>query len=398
MNIAYLISEYPSRSHTFIRREIYALRERGLSIHTYSIRKQAKKELICNQDWIDYNDTQSILPINPIQIIKSHLFLFTKKPFRYISTLVKAIQHRLPGSKNLLWSIFHFNEAIRLADMLNNKKIDHIHVHFANAGATIGYLTHNYTNISWSVTLHGACDFEYPAAPLLGNKILSTDFTVCVSSYGKSQAFRVIPTSCWDKIIVSRCGIEPIEITHVHRPSTGKKLLCIARLSNEKGIEGLLIAFSLLQNDHPSSELTIIGDGPERQHIEDRIKQDKLNNITLVGSVAERDVFHYIDKADIIVLSSLMEGIPLVLMESMAAKKPVIAPRIAGIPELVLDEINGLLFTPGEWHELSEKIDRLINNQELRLLLGESAKNTIDREYTINSSIDPLFKKFKSLK
>ena len=396
MELAYLVSEYPARSHTFIRREIYELRKRGAIVHVFAIRKPPIDALICEQDWIDYRDTKSILPVSARNLIKTHFYALIDQPKSYIKTLLTALKHRLPGTKSALWAIFHFMEAIVIARELKKLDVTHLHVHFANAGSDIGYLANSYAPITWSINLHGACDFEYPAGPLLGDKLLSCNFAICASYYGASQAYRTIPSKDWHKLIISRCGIELNAMPQII-PLTDKKdlvIICVARLSVEKGLPGLITAFSQAYSQTQNIKLVLVGDGPDRSLIEEKIIEYKLQNkVVLTGNVTGHEVLELINTADIFASASLMEGIPLVLMEAMALETPVIAPRIAGIPELIDNNINGLLYTPGKWDELAKKMVTLTDNLELRTQLGHQGKEKVIQEFDIAVSVQPLWDK-----
>jgi hypothetical protein len=85
--------------------------------------------------------------------------------------LALALRHRAPGAKSFLWAVFHFVESIYLADQLQRRKITHLHNHFANSGATVGLLASNFLKLSWSLTLHGISETDYPAGLLLGDKV-----------------------------------------------------------------------------------------------------------------------------------------------------------------------------------------------------------------------------------
>ena len=139
----------------------------------------------------------------------------------------------------------------------------------------------------------------------------------------------------------------------------------------------------------------IVGDGPERARIEKAI--DTLNlqtNVVLKGALAEEATLIQIANADILVLPSFMEGLPVVLMEAMALGLPVIASRVAGIPELVTDNQEGLLFCPTDWNELAEKLERLIADSQLQQRLGRAGRAKIELAFEINRAIEPLVAQF----
>jgi len=401
---------YPSLSHTFIRREIVEMRARGFDIGVYATRKCAEEQLLCESDEIEHASTQSILPINPLAFFAVNFKLFIQNPARYLSTLCVASKHRLPGLKNAIWAYLQFFEAILLADMLKKDDVKHLHVHFGNAGANICYFAARYLSLSWSMTLHGTSCFDYPSGQLLGEKIEHCTFANCISYFGLSQAFRQSNPDHWHKLFVTRCGIEPSVVNTVFADKVAQtkkqtkasddtiNLIYVGRLSPEKGVNVIIHALSQVVQDMKNIQLTIVGDGPRRAFLEEQVREHQLaSHITFAGAVPEREVFDHMSRCDMLVMSSFMEGIPMVLMEAMALELPVIAPRVAGIPELVIDHENGLLFDPANANQLAEKIITLAKNGKQCKKLGKQGRTKVLNEFSINIAVEKLAEKFKQL-
>jgi len=168
-------------------------------------------------------------------------------------------------------------------------------------------------------------------------------------------------------------------------------VISVGRLFAEKGHLGLLKAFAMLRGRRIDAFLTIVGDGPERARIEDRIRGlDLHGHVALLGALGEEETLEQIASSDILVVSSFMEGLPIVLMEAMAMGVPVVAPGLAGIPELVADEQNGLLFCPSDWNDLAEKMARLLVDQALRDRLGTAGRAKVEAEFDISRAVEPL--------
>ena len=399
MRIGYLVSRHPATSHTFIRREIAALRRRGAEIHTFSIRRPFPEEVRSEADRRDLADTWYVLPVGAAALIREHLAALVRRPGPYLRTLRRALRHRLPGAREVLWASFYFAEAILLARELERREMRHLHTHFANSGADVGLLAACYLGIGWSLTLHGSGDFDSPRRGLLSTKIASSRFTVCVSHFGRAQALRVVDPSHWSKVFVSRCGLELAELPRRDRRSNERfRILCIGRLTPVKGHLGLLDAFAELLNEGVDAELRIVGDGPEKQRLERRIAENGLlDRCSMLGRMSANEVFRELESADLFVLSSFMEGLPVVLVEAMALGVPVIAPRLAGIPELVLDGQSGLLFTPAHWSELSQAMVRLAGDPEERSRLGKEGRQRVEAEFDIERAVEPLWQRLRDL-
>ncbi|ADH86439.1 glycosyltransferase family 4 protein [Desulfurivibrio alkaliphilus] len=399
-HIAYLTSVYPAPSHTFIRREVEALRAQGIAIDTFSIRRPDAGARLATPDQEALRTTDYLLPTGPFELLKNHLFALGGRPVAYLSTLRKALGHRPPGSRGLLWSLFYFAEAIMLAAKLKARGITHLHNHFANSGADVGMLASHFLNIPWSLTLHGSADWAYPAGYLLAEKIKAAAFVACVSNYGRSQAMRISHPAYWRKIFIARCGIELSvfpKSPHGHQRSQPLRIVTVGRLSPEKGQLGLIEAFAATRAKGVEAHLRIIGDGPLREQLEAMVSDlDLQDHCILAGQQPEDAVLEELAKADIFVLSSFLEGLPVVLMEALAMQVPVIAPCVAGIPELVLHGDTGLLFNTGDWQDLAEKIAYAAANPDQCIAMAAKGRRLVVELFDINRAIEPKKQRFLS--
>lgn len=397
MRIAYLISQYPAASHTFIRREIAALRQRGLDIQTFSVRRPLPEEIMAPVDYQEFENTWYIFPISPVTLLRSHVVAFIQAPLNYLQTLVLAFHHRVPGLRALLYAVFYFAEAILLTQELKRRHVDHLHNHFAQAGAIVGFLASHYLKLKWSLTLHGLCDFDYEAGQLLNQKVAAAQFVACVSHFGRAQAMRLTNPIHWYKLFVSRCGIDMENLpVHLGQETPSRvRVLCVSRLAVEKGVLGLIEALAIAIKRGANLELRLIGEGTERIHIEQRIKEQGLQErCLLLGRASEPEVFKEFTLADVFVLASFMEGLPVVLIEALALGVPVIAPSIAGIPELIESGQSGLLFSPANWEELAERLVQLSSNSQMRIRLATEGQHRVKREFNIHRAVEPLLAKF----
>ena len=155
-------------------------------------------------------------------------------------------------------------------------------------------------------------------------------------------------------------------------------------------------AFAKLRPRHPELQLRLVGDGPDRASLETLAKELGLSDaVTFVGRLPEGETLAQIARADLLVLPSFMEGLPIVLMEAMAIGVPVIASRVAGIPELVENDRTGLLFAPSNWDELASRIDFLLGNEAVRGSLTEQAKAKVASEFDTRKSAEELARLFR---
>ena len=397
VRLAYLVSKYPAPSHTFIRREIDAMRQRGVILETFSLRRPHPEERQDDTDLREFENTWYVRPVGLRGLIAAHLRALVSGPRRYVRTLGEALRHRIPGLNGLAGSLRLFAEAIVLASELRRRGHVHLHNHFANDGGDVGFLATTYLGISWSLTLHGTSEFDYPSVVLLPRKIRAAAFVACVSHFGRAQAMRVVEPEQWSKLFVVRCGVELGRLpARARAPDGGPlRLLSVGRFSAEKGQVGLIAAFAKAVARGARAELRLIGDGPERARIQDEILRQGLGpHCTLLGRLAEPVVLREMADADLFVLASFMEGLPVVLMEALGVGVPVIAPCVAGIPELVRPGKTGLLFSPGNWDELSEHILTVIEDPGLRHTLATAGRARIEDEFDIAHAVEPLYQRF----
>lgn len=398
MIVGYLVSEYPAVSHTFIRREVVVLRQSGVDIRTYSVRQTGAPANDVDAT-AERDRTFVIQQQSAVRFFFANLAALTKRPARYLSALKLALTHRVPGLRALLVSGFHFLEAILLAGRLEQDGVTRLHNHFANAGATVGMLAAHYLDIPWSLTIHGISEFDYPAGCLLPAKLDRADFAACVSYFGMAQAMRLTTPKIWNKLRVVRCAVDPAVLPIVDRGERTEELqiICVGRLSPEKGHAGLIVAIDRLVRAGAELHLTMVGDGPERaglQHLSNDL--GLRDRVTFAGAMTEHDTLEAVARSDVLVLASFMEGLPIVLMEALAMGVPVVASRVAGIPEVVEEEITGLLFQPGNWAQLEIALGRIERDPSLREALARATPTQQFRQFFYPEAANPLIALFRA--
>ncbi len=406
MTIAYIISRYPYVSHTFILREIQALRALGMDICTFSVRRPDDREVLTELEKRERAKTSYILPARPLKLLTAHTRWFVQHPFRYLSALILAFHVRPPGVRGLLWGAFYFAEAALLASRVATRRIEHLHAHFANVAASLAMIAARLTGASWSMTLHGQADFGRPSDTRLAPKIRSARFVCCVCDYGRQQAIRAAGPQVADRIHLVPCGLDldafPATTAGDRKePPTDQRpieLLTVGRLSPEKGHEFLLEALATLRRKNLPVTCTLIGDGPRQQFLRDRAAElGVTSHLHFAGSVGQDRIQDLYRRADVFVLPSLAEGLPVVLLEAMALQRPVVASRIAGIPELVQDGVNGLLVAPARNDQLAHAIERLVCDPHLRQCLGHAARQAVLDRHDIRISADRMARLFAAV-
>lgn len=381
--IAYLCSEYPAISHTFVFREIESLREEGFTIYPVSACPSANLHKMTPMEQQEAERTLVLKETSLLAGLYSLAKVFARSPLGFFKMTIAAIVLFFTGARQPIKALCYLAEAIILLDWLHSKGVSHIHEHFANPTAIVALLAKKYGGISYSLSVHGPDIFYQVDSSLLQKKVAEASFVRCISHYCRSQLWRISPYHDWSKFHIVRCGVDP----DVYRPKKtishrSPNLLCVGRLCPAKGQHILLEACELLTIDKFDFHLTFVGDGEDRCSLEALTRKLNLEkHVSFTGALGQDEVREYYRQADIFVLPSFAEGVPVVLMEAMAEEIPVISTRITGIPELIEHRKNGLLVTVADVKELAEELAFCLRNSSLRARLGREGRKQVVARY-----------------
>ncbi len=392
--LAYLISQYPAISHTFILREIRMLRNFGFDISVASINSPDRNaEQLTDAECEESNNTYYIKPAGVKGAIKAHFYTLFTQPLNYLSGLFFALRLGQFDLKKILYSLFYFVEAIMIGQWMRRHKLAHLHVHFGMAAATVGLITKRIFPITFSFTMHGPRDFYDVYGCYLTQKVIDADFICCITHFASSQLMMLSPPSCWDKLEVSPLGVNPNVFTpHQFRQQPEPfEILCVGRLVPDKGQFILLEAVARLIAKGYKLRLSLVGDGPDKLALETKVKQQGLTEqVIFVGAVNQEQILKFYANTDIFVLASFAEGLPVVLMEAMIMEIPCVTTNITGVPELIEHRINGLLVTPSNINSLATAIAELMDKPEFRQRLGIAAAQQVKKHYELQQNTKKL--------
>ncbi len=395
MRIGYLASHYPAVSHTFVLREIQALRRQGVDVESFSIHRAGPDQLLAAADREEDARTFAVLPVTPLDLVSTHLSALLRAPRRYLNTLAFALRRANPGLRGRLWGLFYFIEAILVWRAARQRGVSHLHAVFADVASDVALLVTHFGGAgwSWSFAVHGPVEFRDIELNHLAEKLDSARFSVAISDFGRSQLMTVVAPQRWRDVHVVRMGIEPDAFAlddHQLRTDT-PHIVCVGRLVKLKGQALLLEAFAELCRRGLAGTLTLVGDGPSRAELERLARHLGISErVTFTGAVGQDELRSIYRSADAFCLPSMAEGLPVVLMEAMAFEVPVVTTQIMGIPELVEDGRTGLLVAPGRTDALVEALERLLSDQPLRERLGREGRRKVLAEYDVNRSASRL--------
>jgi glycosyltransferase involved in cell wall biosynthesis len=241
-------------------------------------------------------------------------------------------------------------------------------------------LASSLSNIPFSFTLHGPTEFFAPEAWRLDEKIARASIVICISHFARSQAMIFSDPGHWHKLHIVHCGVTPERYEGPAREGrSGLKLLFVGRWTPLKGLRVLFGALEDVRRVQQDISLIVIGDGPDRPWVESEAR--RIGGIELLGFRSQSEVASALIGADALVLPSFAEGLPVVIMEALAAGCPVIATRVAGVGELVEDKVCGLLVAPGDQDGLTNAILELAEKPELRRRMGEVGQTRVRENF-----------------
>ncbi|MDZ3991745.1 glycosyltransferase family 4 protein [Pseudomonas sp. Teo4] len=398
MRIAYFINQYPKVSHSFIRREILALERQGMEIQRIALRGW-DAELQDAEDLSERDKTLYVLKDGLKGLLAPMLQVLRAQPRRFMSALGLALRHGRRADRPWPYHLVYLAEACRVVQWLQAFGAEHVHAHFGTNSTEVVMLANALGGPAYSFTVHGPEEFDKPQFLHVGEKVRRAAFVAAVSSYGRSQLYRWVAHEHWAKVKVVHCGLERSfhEVATVSAPSV-PRLVCVGRLCEQKGQLLLLEAARLLAERSVPFEVVLAGDGEMRPQIEAFIARHGLQGqVRITGWISSAQVREEILAARALVLPSFAEGLPVVIMEAMALRRPVLTTYVAGIPELVRQGENGWLFPAGAVDELAAAMaDCLAQPAEVMQRMGEAAYDRVLQRHDIDTEAAKLARYFRA--
>ena len=397
LKVAYLINQYPMVSHTFIRREILALERQGLAVLRVALRGWAEP-VPDPQDEAEQRRTRYVLRGGAAALAAAVLRVAVATPRRFVTALALALRMARRADRPWPVHLVYLAEACVMLGWLRQAGATHLHAHFGTNPAEVAMLVQALGGPPYSFTVHGMDEFDKPEFLHLGEKIRRAAFVVAVSSYGRAQLYRFADVAQWPKVQVVHCGLERDFHDQPVPAPAGPRLVCVARISKEKGHLLLVEAAGLAAARGAEFELVLAGDGELRPAIEARVIELGLQGrVRITGWISSAQVRDEILAARALVLASFYEGLPVVLMEAMALRRPVIATAVAGIPELVHAGVNGWLVPAGDVEALAAALQACLDcpDETLRRL-GDAAHSRATERHDVDTEAARLAALFRA--
>jgi colanic acid/amylovoran biosynthesis glycosyltransferase len=324
--------------------------------------------------------------------------MLVTRPVRLMKALGLALYMGRRAERPLPVHLAHLAEACRIVPWLRAEGVDHVHAHFGTNSAEVAMLVRALGGPPWSFTIHGPKEYDNVELIHLADKLRHCAFVVAITSYGRSQLYRLVEHRHWSKINVIHCGLEPAFFASTESPlPTARRLVCVGRICEQKGQLLLMWAAQKLSARGAVFELVLVGDGEMRAEVEALIERYKLQNtVRITGRVSSEQLYNEIVSARALVLPSFAEGLPMVIMEAMALKRPVISTFIAGIPELVQAGEHGWLVPAGDVDALSQAMQECLEAPvETLALMGEAAQKRVLERHNVDTQAAELESLFR---
>jgi colanic acid/amylovoran biosynthesis glycosyltransferase len=396
LKIAYFINHYPKVSHSFIRREIQALERQGFDVQRIALRGW-DDHLPDIEDQRERERTRYVLQQGAWALILPTLRAVLRTPLRFFAAASLAVRMSRESDRSLPYHLIYVAEACRMLPWLTEFGARRVHAHFGTNSTEVATLAHVLGGPPYSFTVPGPDEFLRPMG--LDEKIRRSAFVIAISSFGRSQLYLRSRCADWPKVKVVHCGLEKSFYDNAMAHSAiPPRLVCVGRLCEAKGQLLLVEAAARLAARSISFELVLAGDGPMRTAIETLIDERGLRNqVRITGWISSSAVREEILSARALVLPSFAEGLPVVLMEAMALRRPVLSTYVAGIPELVRHGEEGWLFPAGSVEELTNAMeDCLLRPPGDLQRLGDAGYDRVITRHSIDTEAGKLAELFRT--
>ena len=395
--IALLLSRFPLVTETFILREILELERLGQPVRLVPLIRESPG--VMHREARPWVERALYTPFLSGPILLSNLRVLSQRPATYWKLLRKLVlgSNQKPGVR--LRTLALFPKFIHLAERLPTEGIRHIHAHFATYPATAAYIISSLTDITYSLTVHAHDIFV--GQEMLEEKLAAAEWIRTISDFNRRYLLDLYPNLPTEKFRVIHVGVdphqEPIEDLPPAATPRSPLILSIAALKPYKGLAILLGACTQLRDRGVEFRCEIIGDGPLRGRLQLTIDRSDLGDVVqLMGSRTQNEVARSLSEAAVVVLPSIvasdgqMEGIPVALMEAMAAGRPVVASSLSGIPELIENGVEGYLTTPGDERELAAAMESLLADRATAAAMGARGQRRVAEHFHLGTTVRDL--------
>lgn len=390
--VGYVVSQFPCYDETFILREMKALRERGVDIVIFSLRRQ--HQALTQEDALAFLPATHYAPyLLSFRVLGALADRLLRSPSVVLGLASRLVRDLWRRPVALAKSLAFFPKSIYFAGEAERLGLARLHAHWATHPATAALLMSRLSGVPWSFTCHAHDIFADPI--LLTEKLRSADFALTCTGYNKTYLAsldRVDP----ERVRVSYHGLDLALFQPNGGPAPREEIsiLAVGSLLECKGFRYLIAACALLAARGVAFRATIAGGGP----LEDELKalaarHGLTERIRFTGFITQEALVPLYQSADLFVLPSVPEihwGIPNVLVEAFACGLPVVTTRLPSVPELVDDGVSGVLLDSPDPEAIAASIETLAANPERRESMGRVGRARVAEAFDIRRNTDAL--------
>lgn len=400
--LAYFINCFPNLIETMIYQEVAALQARGNTVFTFSIRRPPASDVPPDARPLR-DQTEYILPVNPVRLIVAHLRALVRYRRRYLQILGAVVGGTHASLRDRLRTLCHFAEAVTVLPIVERLGVDHLHAHWAVGAATCAMVVSRFLGIPFTFTAH-AYDI-WRERLLLPQKLRAASLIVTCTDYNRRHLAGTygVPDA---KLRVVHHGVDAERFQPAERLERSEPMIIsVGRLVEQKGFDRLLRAYGTLAGEGRPFQVEIVGDGPLRQDLERLARELGLEErVRFTGRLFHETLVRHYAAADAFALACAAasdndrDGIPNTMIEAMAMELPVVATRFSGIPELVLDGVTGILIDPEDEDALVDALRAVLFDAGRRQRMGRAGRQRVLARFTIETSTAALDEAFETIR
>ncbi|MEZ4524004.1 MAG: glycosyltransferase [Thermomicrobiales bacterium] len=400
MHVAYFMSRFPKLSETFILREMLELESSGVTIDVFALVEETGTTV--HSELEDLRADRHYSSPGSREVWRDQIYWLRRRPRRLMKMWWRAVAGNWRSPAFVVRSVIVAVVAATFARKVERLGIDHIHAHYATHPALAAYLVHLLTGTSYSITAH-AHDI-YVNRTMLEEKLEHASSVVTISDYNRRYLSNLYP-GVSPNIRVIHCGIKPSDFEHLagmrkleRAPNRYPlEILSVGSLEAYKGHRYLIEACAMMRDLGVPFRCMIAGGGEDAHKLRELIDElDLKDSVRLVGPVTQTEVRDLLAWSTIFVLPSVIdssgkkEGIPVALMEAMAAGRLVVSTNISGIPELILPGKTGFLVDPEQAGELAATLARVRDNPNQAKQIAAQGREHVLEHFELGSTCEQL--------
>lgn len=400
--VAYVMSRFPTVTETFILREMNELERQGWEVGLFPL--ILERPSVVHPDARPWSARARRAGPLSRAALRAHARYLRRRPRDLLSVWGRVLQAHVREPEVLLRALAMLPVSVAMADEVERRGYRHVHAHFATYPLLAAWVAHRLTDVEYSVTVHAHDIFVSHA--MLAEKLADARLIVAISQFNREYLVREIDPRLGPRIEVIHCGIEPSAYRRGPRRDVSDRLdlLCIGSLMPYKGHEFLLQACRILVDRGIPLRLQLVGDGPLRTELVALTAEYGLDaDVEFLGARTQEEVAGLLATSNVYVQPSIltgtgqMEGIPVALMEALAAELPAVSTALSGVPELIRSGQTGWLVPPEDPSALADALEAIRSDPARAQQLAAQGRDLVRAEFDLRRNVQMLGAKFLDL-